>query len=341
MKRRSWRPWIFGGLAFLLLACVGLLLWVIPQFGWDWTGFIAYTPPTPQFQRGKTLWDWLQLLIVPVILAASAGFFTWWSARTEQQIAKQRYERDQQIADQRYKQDQELALEKQHEDLLQSYLDRMADLLIREHLCSSKPDAEARMVARTRTISTLIQLDNKRARTVFVFLKEAQLLEELDPVLSFKNADLSIVKWGGINLSGFSLSGANLSEATLSRANLSGANLSGANLSGADLSEATLSEANLSRANLSGATLSKATLIEATLIEATLSRADLSMADLSRADLSGADLSGANLSRADLSGADLSRANLSEADLSRANLSRADLSGATLSRADLSRADLR
>src|SRR5579871_3909168 len=100
--------WIFGTLTFLL-GCVGLFLWAIHQFGWDWTGFNAYSSPTPQYQHGKTLWDWLQLLIVPAILAAGAGFFTWWSARTERQIARERYGQEQQIARERYEQDQQIA----------------------------------------------------------------------------------------------------------------------------------------------------------------------------------------------------------------------------------------
>jgi hypothetical protein len=47
-------------------------------FNWDWTGLGPYiSPPHPKdsnFQRGKTLWDWLQLLIIPVVLAVG-GFW--------------------------------------------------------------------------------------------------------------------------------------------------------------------------------------------------------------------------------------------------------------------------
>ncbi|HEU5374367.1 MAG TPA: hypothetical protein VFV38_02925 [Ktedonobacteraceae bacterium] len=97
-------PWIIVSLMVLLFfACTGLLIWGSYQFGWTRTGFADSTSPTPQYQCGKTLWDWLQLLIVPVILAAGAGCFPWWSARTERQIAQRRSDQEQQIADQRYK----------------------------------------------------------------------------------------------------------------------------------------------------------------------------------------------------------------------------------------------
>ncbi|WP_220200182.1 pentapeptide repeat-containing protein [Ktedonospora formicarum] len=211
-----------SGAPALLRLCESFI-WAISQFGWDWTGFSAYTPPTPQYQRGKTLWDWFQLLIVPAMLATGAGFFTWRSARTERQIAQQRYEQEQKIADQRYEQDQELVLEKQREDLLQAYLDRMAELLLEKGLRSSKHNDEVRKVARTRTISTLIQLDGKRARTIFVFLREAQLTKDVDSIISLESADLSKAKWSEANLSGFNLSRTNLFGADLSEAHLFGA----------------------------------------------------------------------------------------------------------------------
>ena len=36
---------------------------------WDWTGFGSYTSPTKEgnFQRAKTLWDWMELLLVPIM----------------------------------------------------------------------------------------------------------------------------------------------------------------------------------------------------------------------------------------------------------------------------------
>lgn len=340
MKRRSRRPWIFSGLLLLLLfGCVGLFIWAIQRFGWGWTGFTPYTSPSLQYQRGKTLWDWLQLLIVPAMLAVGAGFFTWWSARTERQIAQQRYE-----------QDRELALEKQREDLLQSYLDRMAELLLDKHLRDSPPEAEVRKVARTRTVSALIQLDSKRAQTVFIFLKEAQLREASDPIISLEGADLSSAKWSQGNLSGVNLSKANLSRADFSRADLSrvdfsgaklfladfsGAKLNGANLSGADLRSADLSGADLSDVDLSRADLFRADLIEAKLRKADLRLANLIGANLRLADLIVADLRGANLTLANLKGANLFWARLGEAKLGEANLSRADLRLADLKGANL------
>ncbi|HEX6480493.1 MAG TPA: pentapeptide repeat-containing protein [Ktedonobacteraceae bacterium] len=142
----------------------------------------------------KTLWDWLQLLIVPLVLAVVALVFQIANTRTEQQIAKQRYEQDQQIA-----------LDKQREDLLQAYLDRMSELLLEKNLRTSAPDEEVRKVARVRTTTVLFQLDARRIGYVFTFLRESKLMSATsnDNIVSLSGADLS-----GVNLSFANLSGA-------------------------------------------------------------------------------------------------------------------------------------
>src|SRR5215472_14884172 len=129
MKTRQRLWWALGGI--FLLSCVGFVI-ATYRFGWSATGFL-----------NKSLWDWLQLLIVPLALAVVALVFQLANTRTEHQIAQQRYEQDQQIAQQRYEQDQQIALDKQHEDLLQTYLDRISELLLKEKLLSSEVNAKA------------------------------------------------------------------------------------------------------------------------------------------------------------------------------------------------------
>jgi uncharacterized protein YjbI with pentapeptide repeats len=317
LLRKLWKQRFFNLAIVAIAIIVGIVVVVLLiQLGYhaDWTGFNRHVDRIPsgeQDQPAKTLWDWLQLLIIPFVLAVGGFMLNFTMSRTEQKIAAQRYENDQAIA-----------LDKQREDLLQTYLDRMSDLLLEKDLRASPPEAEVRNVARVRTLTILGQLDTPRKNAVLSFLREAKLVtsEPGKSIVSLSqakmaNANLKKVDFASIDLSRANLIFANLSRANLSRANLSGANLIKADLSEADLSEADLSEAELSRANLS--------------------RANLSGADLSEADFWGADLSGANLSEANLSGADLSEANLSGADLSEADLSEADLSEANLSGANL------
>jgi uncharacterized protein YjbI with pentapeptide repeats len=348
---RSWwrqiqqHPVVAIGLIVALVVVIALISLEIRLYGTGFNGYNKVTiahiisgtnagtvTRTEEYQPGKALWDWLQLLIIPLVLAVAALLFNFANSRTEREITAQRHAQDQQFAKDRYEQDQQIALDKQRQDLLQVYLDRMSELLLKEKLRSSEDDAEVRNVARVRTITVLTQLDARRIGYVFAFLREAGLMSRTSDsnVVSLSEADLHTVNW----------SQANLSDANLSDANLTGANLIKADLSLANLSDALLIKADLSLANLTGANLAGANLAEANLSDATLQIADLSGAHLSGAHLSGAHLEDANLSDAYLHEANLSGTGLGEAHLRKANLRKADLSGANLRKADLSGADL-
>ena len=103
---------ILVAIAIILVVVIAL---IIVGYGFDWTGFkngynqvtiirtISSTNAgtvtrTEEFQPGKALWDWLQLLIIPLVLAVGALLFNFANNRTEQNIAAQRYEQDKQIA---------------------------------------------------------------------------------------------------------------------------------------------------------------------------------------------------------------------------------------------------
>jgi uncharacterized protein YjbI with pentapeptide repeats len=294
-RRRLW--WALSGI--FLFSCVGFVS-AAYRFGWSTTGFLE-----------KSLWDWLQLLIVPFVLAFGALVFQLANTRTESHIAQQRYE-----------QDQKIALDKQHEDLLQAYLDRVAELLLEKKLGASDPldSIEVRQIARVRTITILTQVNAQRIGYIFTFLREAELMSTapMRSIVSLEHADLRAVEWGKATLINADLRRADLRGANLSNADLSGASLNGANLRGANLTNADLRGANLTNADLREATLINADLSRATLTDANLRGANLSNADLRRAELSGAALSTARLRGAKLSGAALNKTKLNGADLSTA-----------------------
>jgi hypothetical protein len=202
----------------ITIVVVGVLALVF--FGYllrlDWTGFNSGTSQitirsaskgnyiATVSQPGKLLWDWLQLLIVPLALALIALAFQLANSRTERQLAKQRYEQDQQIA-----------LDKQREDLLQAYLDRMSELLLNEQLRTSAVDAEVRNVARVRTITLLFQLDARRIGYVFSFLRETGLMSTTSngSLVSLEHAGLRSMQWGRATLYQADLRLTNLSYA--------------------------------------------------------------------------------------------------------------------------------
>jgi Pentapeptide repeats (8 copies) len=239
----------------------------------------------------KTLWDWLQLLIVPVILV---GVSLWWSSSQNSR-------------------DKSRAEQVRQDTALSDYIQRMSGLMLHEKLLTAKPpnplsgQPALAVIARTVTLTTLRLLDGERRGKVVLFLREASLIINQDsgPRVWLKDADLS---------------GADLTFADLRGADLSGAALRGADLTDADLRGADLPRANLFQAALRGAFLRDADLTGATLTGAYLTFADLRGADLPDATLSGAFVTGADLEDADLRGADLTGATLTGADLTDAKL---------------------
>ena len=345
-RLRSWWQQIkkhrvaIGVVAIVLIVAITL---IIVGYWFDWTGFSGYNKitvahtisgtnagtviRTEEYQPGKGLWDWLNLLgvlAIPAVVGLGAAWYT----------AQQGKVSDRENTD------------NQRETTLQQYVDKMSELLIEKRLRESSPEDEVRTIARVRTITVLFQLDARRIGYVFAFLREAGLMSNTSgSIVSLRDANLRKINFSQATIQEIDLRGAKLSEADFSeadldlanlnnailqKANLSGtslnwANLSGANLSDADLSGAFLWSANLSKArlwavNLSNAELWEVNLSEATLVKADLSKSSLLDADLTRANLREVDFSGASLLNTDLSGADLSGANLTGAILERANL---------------------
>ena len=135
--------------------------------GWrDWTGVGERrwkTAPNEQVQPGKTLWDWLQLLIVPAIFI---GVTVAWSASQTRSDNKRE--------DQRIRADKAAAVKVRQDETLQRYLDQMSGLMLHEKLLSSKKRDAVRAVARTVTLATLRRLDGERKGDVVRFMSEAR-----------------------------------------------------------------------------------------------------------------------------------------------------------------------
>src|SRR6266436_2236496 len=288
-KFRSWwqkvrKPQEIAPIAALLMGLVTVIFLVIAGYRFHW--------------------DWLQLLVIPFVLAVGSYLFIYTASRNGQKAMQLRNQTE-----------RDIALDNQHETALQDYIDKLSELLLHEKLRESTPEDEVRKIAHVRTLTVLPRLDKERKRSVLQFLHESGLIDKGSRIIDLRGADLS---------------GANLIAAYLNEADLSRAILSEADLSGAYLDEATVGGAYLRGSLLGGAYLHGADLFGADLHGADLSGADLFGADLHKANLVGAGLHGANLVVADLSGADLNGADLSGADLSEADLNEADLSEAYL-----------
>jgi len=97
--------------------------------------------------RGKTVWDWLQLLIVPLMLALITVVFTWQQNNRQNELEAQRARQAQNIENQRAKAERELANQRALDEELRAYLDQMSHLLLEKDLRGSKEDSVVRTLA--------------------------------------------------------------------------------------------------------------------------------------------------------------------------------------------------
>lgn len=276
----------------LVVILLLLLAWITWETGrLDYLGF-----------DDKTFWDWMELLIIPIVLAMGA----WWLNKSERgnerEIAEKNREQDRRIAEENREEDRRIADDRRNQATLEAYLDRMTELLLEKELRESQEDDEVRSIARTRTLAVLRSLDGQRKGQVVQFLQEAGLI-----------GPKPVVVW------------------------LDGADLRGADLIEAKLIDTHLGGVNLRRANLQGALLCKSWLVKADLCQASLKGTDLRSCNFSGANLANADLREAllegssreeetNLLDANLDGANLEGAFVSAEQLRRAR----SLRGATL-----------
>jgi len=322
MKSRWKQIRKIAGLGAFIFLVVQLIL---AGYSISWTGFGSYTLANGDFVREKTFWDWMELLIIPLVLALGAFFLNRSERALEHQIAAERTKEDRRLADERAKLEREIAIDRQREAALQNYLDRMSELLLERKLLTTK-DTKVRNVARVRTLTVLQGLDARRKGQVIKFLYESGLIIGKEKVI-------------------VDLSGADLQFVELEETELSGANFMDVNLDDSKFHAANLVNACFERASLINVDFEVATLSNASMDFANLLLAKLSNASLDNAFLFGADLGGANLSNAFLVGANLSQAHfvsippdIPAANLYQVDLTNADLTGARVAYEQLAEA---
>jgi hypothetical protein len=132
-------------IALLAVVIILIILNILGYiFNWGWTGLNATdftsTPPkitrTIVYQPGKTLWDWLQLLIIPAVLAVAGYVINLTISRGEQAATEQRAKSEREAAEKRAETEREIALDNQREAAFQTYIDRMSELALKRNCIS-------------------------------------------------------------------------------------------------------------------------------------------------------------------------------------------------------------
>lgn len=214
----------------------------------------------------KSIWDWLDLLIIPLVLAMGALWFN-----------KAERKADREAAEEKARLAREIEKNRQQQETLSTYLDRMADLLINCSLRASAPDSasEVRTVARARTLSTLRWLDPNRVHIVINFLLESRLMTREFKLVDLNELDLTSIRLFRKNLETVDFSHSNLQDAQCIEVDFTEANFSHANLE-----QAYFSQVNFNKANFEGAILKRAFFISSNLTGANFDMANLEEAHI-------------------------------------------------------------
>lgn len=218
----------------------------------------------------KTLWDWMDLLIVPLLIPISVLWLTRRAQENERRIATYKSQREQ----------------------LQAYYDRITDLLVK-HKLGTTTSPELGSIARTLTLSVSSEVDDKQKGQMILFLYDTQLIVQPN-IIELHGADFQKAVVGNkADLRRIHLRDVNLRQSDFRRANLFRADLRKAQLQGADLSQTILMQANLREAYMANAKL----------VGTVLKDTDFRWSDLRGANLNEADLTDTDLRRADLTDA--------------------------------------
>ncbi|MGB3633808.1 MAG: pentapeptide repeat-containing protein [Rubrobacteraceae bacterium] len=203
-----------------------------------------------------TLWDWLELLIVPAIIATVGIWFN-----------RQQQERQLRISEHRAQ-----------DDAVQAYLDQMSQLLTDKDrpLHRARSGDNLSTVARARTLTVLQMLDGHRKRSIVQFLHEGGLIKRgvAAPVVKLDHANLKYARLRGIYLENAQLQAVYFQDADLRHSYLRGAVLYNSNLRNAKLESADLSPSE-SNGNKQPTNLDGVDLLNADLKKANLRGADM------------------------------------------------------------------
>ena len=168
-------------LLIVLLISFALFVMYHGFFPYDspvWMGFNIKNPV-----KIKTLWDWLDLLIVPASLIIIGWIYKDYEKKKEEKKDR----------------------ENKYNETLDSYFKIISDLITKDNLLDKLKNANSKIIGRTRTIVAIENLDGERKGQILQFLYESKLID--DDILDIIGANFQNVEVSGIVLRNLTIKG--------------------------------------------------------------------------------------------------------------------------------------
>lgn len=174
--------------------------------------------------KGKTLWDWMSLLLVPSLIATATLVVNQVQSQSNQSTIQ--------------------------ESAFQQYIDRISNLML---VAKDSAPLATTAVARAHTSAILRIVDHERAGRVLVFLDQLGRLHEF--VSALDGIDLTNTELKELRLDGLEFDRVKFIRADLEGTSLVGADLEDADFTSADLKFIVLRDASLENAIFNNANL--------------------------------------------------------------------------------------
>jgi hypothetical protein len=201
-----------------------------------WTGF-QYLVKSEQGFSYRTLWDWLDLLIIPLVLVIGG----WLLASADKEAA------------------QKTEQSNQRQNILNSFIEKISSFVLVEDFRNPKKNSEIIQIARALITSTFRQLDPERKSEALQVIYELHLIDK-GPIINLFGVDFDKINLERAPILGAEIKGAYFRKACLKNANLQGSIFLGSDFSRADFRGANLKHTDLSETTLDGANFSSCDL---------------------------------------------------------------------------------
>jgi hypothetical protein len=255
---KPWINWLLSG------ALISLLVIIISNWisNFKWSGF-----------QKKSFWDWLQLLIVPLILAFGAFSLNYASETRDKQRAEER--KQQELLKDYFSKMQTLIVEtKKSKDSQPKIVETKKSVETTKSKDSQpNPDGAPLLpefipIAQALTLAVLDELDGKRKGKVISYLADSKLItanikdQKSKPVIDLRKANLKKIVLEDVSLDGLSITGADMTEAKLTEVILTNSNLVSSKFINATLDTVDFSGSKLGNSNFYDADLKNITRSE-------------------------------------------------------------------------------
>jgi len=225
-----------------------------------WTGF-GESEINIFMDPAKSLWDWMELLIIPVAL----GIAGWALNNAEKSNS--------------YKKESERA----QNEIIDSFIKIFTQLILDKNLTKDS-DIQIKIIARTRIMFALNNIDRSRKRQILQFIYESGLIFN-KPTLNLNGANINNANLDEILLTNAEIRGAYFINTSMKKTNLEESIFIGCDFTNANFTNSKVKNLDLSYTNLTGVKLKNMDLTSVNFLGAIFKNTKLNNSKLTEAQI--------------------------------------------------------